>query len=64
MKRLAVILTLSLALTSIPVFAGKSKNPDHGMDLPKRAAHTHPLNGALKGRAFWVMMAHLAGGES
>ena len=40
------------------------KNPDHGMDLPKSAAHTHPLNGALKGRAFWAMMARLAGWKS
>lgn len=40
------------------------KNPDHGIDLPKSAAHTHPLNGALKGRAFWAMMAHLAGWKS
>lgn len=36
-------------------------NPDHGLALPSSAAHTHPLNGALKGRAFWWMMAQLAG---
>lgn len=40
------------------------KNPDHGIDLPKSASHTHPLNGALKGRAFWAMMAHIAGWKS
>ncbi len=38
-----------------------AKHPDHGIALPKRAAHTRPLNGALKGRAFWWMMARLAG---
>jgi len=31
--------------------------------LPSSAAHTRPLNGALKGRAFWWMMARLAGWE-
>jgi len=36
-------------------------NPDHAMALPDSAAHTRPLNGALKGRAFWWMMARLAG---
>jgi len=36
-------------------------NPDHGMALPDGAAHTKALNGALKGRAFWWMMARLAG---
>ncbi len=42
------------------------KNPDHTIALPGGAAHTRPLNGALKGRAFWWMMARLAGwnGES
>ncbi|MBN1257574.1 MAG: hypothetical protein JXA52_07700 [Planctomycetes bacterium] len=38
-----------------------ARHPDHGMALPEEAAHTHPLNGALKGRAFWWMMARLAG---
>jgi hypothetical protein len=38
-----------------------NNNPDHGLALPSSAAHTHPLNGALKGRAFWWMMAQLAG---
>ncbi|MGF1761406.1 hypothetical protein L4D76_26530 [Photobacterium sagamiensis] len=38
-----------------------AKYPDHGVALPDHAAHTHPLNGALKGRAFWWMMARLAG---
>lgn len=38
-----------------------SKHPDHKIALPNRAAHTRPLNGALKGRAFWWMMARLAG---
>ncbi len=37
------------------------KNPAHGIALPDSAAHSHPLNGALKGRAFWWMMARLAG---
>lgn len=37
------------------------RNPNHNIDLPSHAAHTHPLNGALKGRAFWWMMARLAG---
>lgn len=38
-----------------------AKHPDHRIALPDRAAHTHPLNGALKGRAFWWMMARFAG---
>lgn len=37
------------------------KNPQHGIALPGSAAHSRPLNGALKGRAFWWMMARLAG---
>jgi hypothetical protein len=37
------------------------KNPAHGIALPGSAAHSRPLNGALKGRAFWWMMARLAG---
>jgi hypothetical protein len=37
------------------------KNPEHGIALPDDAAHSRPLNGALKGRAFWWMMARLAG---
>ena len=37
------------------------KNPGHGIALPDSAAHSRPLNGALKGRAFWWMMARLAG---
>jgi hypothetical protein len=37
-----------------------AENPDHKFDLPGRAAHTHPLNGALKGRAFWVLLTELA----
>jgi hypothetical protein len=36
-------------------------NPDHEIALPGSAAHSRPLNGALKGRAFWWMMARLAG---
>jgi len=36
-------------------------HPRHSIALPRRAAHTHPLNGALKGRAFWWMIARLAG---
>ena len=38
-----------------------ARNPDHGISLPDRSAHTHPLNGALKGRAFWSMLSQLAG---
>ena len=38
-----------------------ARHSDHGMALPDRASHTRPLNGALKGRAFWWMMARLAG---
>ncbi|NLB54823.1 MAG: hypothetical protein GX811_03495, partial [Lentisphaerae bacterium] len=38
-----------------------SKNPSTGIALPPSAAHTRPLNGALKGRAFWWMLARLAG---
>jgi hypothetical protein len=37
------------------------KNPAHGLAVPARAAHTQPLNAALKARAFWYMMARLAG---
>jgi hypothetical protein len=36
-------------------------NPQHLFSLPDSAAHTHPLNGAMKGNAFWWMMARLAG---
>jgi hypothetical protein len=38
-----------------------ARHPNHGMALPEEAAHTHPLNGALKARAFWWMLARLAG---
>lgn len=38
-----------------------AKHPDHGISLPASAAHTQPLNGALKGRAFWALLAKLAG---
>lgn len=38
-----------------------SRNPKHSFKLPGEAAHTHPLNGALKGRAFWWLLARLAG---
>ena len=36
-------------------------NPTHGLALPDSAAHTQPLNAALKGRAFWWLLARLAG---
>lgn len=36
-------------------------NPNHTYALPGGAAHTHPLNGAMKGRAFWCLLARLAG---
>lgn len=39
----------------------KNPYPQNGIALPGSAAHTNPLNGALKGRAFWWMMARLAG---
>lgn len=38
-----------------------AKHPGHGIALPANAAHSRPLNGALKGRAFWWMLARLAG---
>jgi hypothetical protein len=38
-----------------------NKNPKHRFALPGSAAHTHPLNGAMKGEAFWWMLAELAG---
>lgn len=38
-----------------------AKNPQHGLSLPSSAAHTEPLNGALKGRAFWYLLANLSG---
>ena len=38
-----------------------ARHPDHGWKLPASAAHTHPLNGAMKGRAFWWLLARLAG---
>lgn len=37
-----------------------ARNPGHHFDLPSSAAHTQPLNGALKGRAFWWLLATLA----
>lgn len=36
-------------------------HPDNNIALPNRAAHTRPLNAALKGRAFWYLLARLAG---
>lgn len=38
-----------------------NKHPNHNYNLPKYAAHTHPLNAAMKGNAFWVLLAKLAG---
>ncbi|MFA5206065.1 MAG: hypothetical protein WC708_16835 [Lentisphaeria bacterium] len=38
-----------------------ARHPRSGIALPDNAAHTRPLNGALKGRAFWWMLARLAG---
>jgi len=37
------------------------KHPDSAIALPNEAAHTRPLNGALKGMAFWWMLAVLSG---
>lgn len=37
------------------------RNPGHGIALPGSAAHSRPLNAALKGRAFWHLLARLAG---
>jgi hypothetical protein len=38
-----------------------ARHAGHGWKLPERAAHTAPLNGAMKGRAFWWMLARVAG---
>jgi len=40
-----------------------SDHPEDCMDLPASCAHSHPLNCKLKARAFWWMMARLAGWE-
>jgi len=37
------------------------KHPDHKWALPPSAAHTQPLNGAMKGRAFWWLLAVASG---
>ena len=37
------------------------KNPKHQFALPQSSAHSKPLSAALKGRAFWWMLARLAG---
>lgn len=39
-----------------------SRNPNSIYRLPSEAAHTHPLNGAMKGNAFWVLLSKMAGG--
>lgn len=38
-----------------------ARNPGHNIAVPGSAAHSKPLNGALKGRAFWWMLARMAG---
>ena len=38
-----------------------SAHPESDIVLPGKAAHTNPLNAAQKGRAFWWMLARLAG---
>ncbi len=38
-----------------------ARHPDQKMALPASAAHSRPLNAALKGRAFWYLLARLAG---
>ncbi|NLX26801.1 MAG: hypothetical protein GXY61_12740 [Lentisphaerae bacterium] len=38
-----------------------AQHPDHQLALPGSAAHSRPLNGALKGQAFWYLLARLAG---
>lgn len=38
-----------------------SRNPHSIYKLPSEAAHTHPLNGAMKGHAFWVLLAKMVG---
>lgn len=38
-----------------------TRNSGHGLELPAKAAHTHPLNAALKGRAFWWLLARMSG---
>jgi len=39
----------------------ENDNPDHGWALPTSASHTALLNGAMKGRAFWWLLARIAG---
>lgn len=36
-------------------------NSEHKIALPLKAAHSKPLNAALKGQAFWWMLARLSG---
>jgi len=36
-------------------------NPNHKFALPGSAAHSRPINAALKGQAFWHLLARLAG---
>lgn len=36
-----------------------NNNPKHKFALPAKAAHSKPLNAALKGQAFWWMLARL-----
>ncbi|QSH42106.1 hypothetical protein P0136_04535 [Lentisphaerota bacterium ZTH] len=36
-------------------------NPRNSFALPARAAHTSPLSAAMKGQAFWYMLARLTG---
>jgi len=38
-----------------------AEHPESDIVLPANAAHTNPLNAAMKGRAFWWMLARLAG---
>lgn len=37
------------------------RNPEHSFLLPASAAHSRPLNGAMKGQAFWHMLVRIAG---
>jgi hypothetical protein len=38
-----------------------AENPGNKYALPAKAAHSQPLNGAMKGVAFWWMLARLSG---
>ncbi|MFA7229773.1 MAG: hypothetical protein WC071_00745 [Victivallaceae bacterium] len=43
------------------VFNWIEKNPNHDLELPENVISVRPLSAALKARAFWTMLARLAG---